>query len=267
MQNRHKDRKQYFVELANTAREYYMDYLSQYKKLDSNARILEIGCGEGGNLLPFSELGCYVYGLDIDPAKIEHANAYYPEYNKTGAPYKFECLNFIDAVKPDKEEDKFDIVLIHDVIEHIEPPYKASFFENAKAYMKSDGIIFFAFPVWQMPYGGHQQICGSKLTQLPFIHLLPTSLYKWLLEKKNEPEGRINELLSIVKSQMTPERFMQLSEQTGFKVKDAQFWFINPHYKQKFGLKPRKMWKWVASIPYVRNPFATSVWYLIGNRE
>ncbi len=264
MQKRHHNREQYFVELANTAREYYIDYLKQFKQLTGNERILEIGCGEGGNLLPFSELGCTVYGLDIDTVKIENANKFYPKYNKTNAEAKFECLNFIDAEKPSSEEERYDIVLIHDVIEHIEPSFKATFIDNAKSYLKKDGLMFIAFPVWQMPYGGHQQICTTKLTQLPFIHLLPTCIYNWLLKTMKEDDNRRNELLSIVRCQMTPEKMFKLTKEIGFEVKDQLFWFINPHYKQKFGLKPRKMWKWLASIPYVRNPFATSMWVLIG---
>lgn len=263
MQKRHQDRKQYFVELACTAREYYIDYLNHFKRLTGKERVLEIGCGEGGNLLPFSELGCEVYGLDIDPAKIENANKFYPEFNTKGSPARFECLNFIEAAKPQTEAERYDVVLIHDVIEHIEPPYKQSFIENAKCYLKQDGLMFIAFPVWQMPFGGHQQICGSFISKMPFIHLLPTGLYKWLLGANHEPEGRISELLSIVRSQMTPEAFDRLSQQAGFLVCDRLFWFINPHYKQKFGLKPRKMWKWLAAIPYIRNFAATSLWVLI----
>lgn len=263
MQKRHQDRKQYFIELANTARNFYIDYLNQQRKLTGTERVLEIGCGEGGNLLPFSELGCTVYGLDIDTAKIENAEKFYAEFNTKGSPAKFECLDFTTAKKPESEEERYDIILIHDVIEHIEPPYKKSFFENAKCYLKKDGLLFFAFPVWQMPYGGHQQICSSKLSQLPFLHLLPTCLYKWILTKCGEPEDRINELLSIVRSQMTPELFKRLSSETGFETCEELYWFINPHYKQKFGLSPRKMWKWFASIPYIRNFATTSFWALV----
>ena len=47
MQTRHIDRERYFNELASTSREFYIDYLKRFKNIDSNTRILEIGCGEG----------------------------------------------------------------------------------------------------------------------------------------------------------------------------------------------------------------------------
>lgn len=50
MQQRHLNRKQYFSELANTAQTFYMEYLNTYIKLTPDTRVLEIGCGEGGNL-------------------------------------------------------------------------------------------------------------------------------------------------------------------------------------------------------------------------
>lgn len=62
MQQRHHNRRQYFCELANTAREFYLDYLCPYVSLTPEMRVLEIGCGEGGNLLPFAEAGCTVTG-------------------------------------------------------------------------------------------------------------------------------------------------------------------------------------------------------------
>ena len=56
MQQRHLDRWQYFNELANTSRKYYIDYLKSFLPITSDTKVLEIGCGEGGNLLPFAEL-------------------------------------------------------------------------------------------------------------------------------------------------------------------------------------------------------------------
>ena len=57
MQKRHTDRKMYFHDLEITSKEFYISYLSTFKELTSKSRILEVGCGEGGNLVPFAQLG------------------------------------------------------------------------------------------------------------------------------------------------------------------------------------------------------------------
>lgn len=54
MQKRHTDRKVYFRELEITSKEFYIGYLSDFTELTPKSRILEVGCGEGGNLVPFA---------------------------------------------------------------------------------------------------------------------------------------------------------------------------------------------------------------------
>ena len=80
MQQRHLNRKQYFCELANTTRTFCMGYLSTHFKLTPDTRVLEIGCGEGGNLLPFAEQGCKVTGIDICEERINEARTFFTEY-------------------------------------------------------------------------------------------------------------------------------------------------------------------------------------------
>ena len=65
MQERQKNRKLYFEELSITSKKYYIPYISKFKKIKEGMNILEIGCGDGGNLLPFAELGCSTTGVDI----------------------------------------------------------------------------------------------------------------------------------------------------------------------------------------------------------
>ena len=77
MQLRHSNRLQYFNELANSAREYYIDYLKKHIEISAKTRVLEIGCGEGGNLLPFAILGCKVKGIDISKTRIEQAREFF----------------------------------------------------------------------------------------------------------------------------------------------------------------------------------------------
>ena len=216
MQERHQNRKQYFCELAKTSKDYYLDYLRPYITLTPQTRVLEIGCGEGGNLLPFAELGCEVKGVDICDGRIEQARAFFAEFGQKGT---FECENFIEAEKPQDEAEKFDLVLVHDVIEHIEPPYKETFVGNIRPLLKRNGLVFFGFPAWQMPFGGHQQICQSKLlSHLPWFHLLPAFMYKGLLKLFHERESAINELLDIKQCKCPIERFERVikdSPETG----------------------------------------------------
>lgn len=260
MQERHQNRRQYFIELANTAREYYIDYLRPYKQLGPGTRVFEIGCGEGGNLLPFAELGCEVVGVDLAQSRVDQAKDFFASF---GQPGTFFCRNFIEADKPQTEEERFDIVLIHDVIEHIEPPYKPTFFTHILPFLKQDGIVFFGFPAWQNPFGGHQQIIKGFASKTPYIHVLPNPLYRGLLRMSGASDSAVGELMSIKRSQMPVEKFERLAREAGYDILDRTLWLINPHYKQKFHLKPRLLWPAFAAIPYLRNYYTTSAFYLL----
>ena len=260
MQQRHLNRYKYFQELANTAREYYINYLQQYISITPYSRVLEIGCGEGGNLLPFAELECYVKGIDISQTRIEQAKDFFEEEKQQGI---FICQNFINTPIPQSDNERFDIILIHDVIEHIEPQYKQAFISHIKHYINPNGIIFFGFPAWQNPFGGHQQITRGFASKLPFIHLLPNPFYRGVLKLSKVPQNAIDELMSIKRSQMPIEKFEQLASICGYCITNRSLWFINPHYRQKFGLKPRRVWNWASHIPYFRNFYTTSAFYLL----
>ena len=260
MQKRHSDRRQYFLELANTSRDYYIDYIKTFKEIPPSF-ILEIGCGEGGNLLPFAEIGCNIKGLDISPLRIEQARSFFEEFS---TPADLTCTDFLQMSAPEDDAGKYDIILMHDVIEHIELPLKRAFIAHMKKFVKPDGLLFIAFPAWQMPFGGHQQICHSKVcATLPFTHLLPTPWYRSYLKVFGEGQACIDELLSIKRSKMTIEAFESLCREAGLKVLDRTLWFINPHYKQKFGLPALRLRAPLSSLYYFRNFLSTSCFYLL----
>ncbi len=164
MQARHNNRQQYFKEQSETSKKYYIPYIQRHHAIGEGMSVLEIGCGEGGNLLPFAESGCNVTGVDIAAHRIEEARTFFEAKQAEG---KFIAENIFNL----KElENSFDIILCHDVIEHIDS--KKVFLANLRRYMKPQGVVFMAFPAWQMPFGGHQQICRSRfLSHLPFFHL------------------------------------------------------------------------------------------------
>lgn len=260
MQSRHTDRERYFQELVETSRKYYIGYVKKHKPIDETIRILEIGCGEGGNLLPFAELKASVLGVDMSGERIKQAEAF---FQNSGTEGTFRCVDFLMMPLPSSTE-LFDIILVHDVIEHIEPHLKKDFISRIKLFLKEEGIIFFRFPAWHMPFGGHQQICRSSIcSKVPFTHLLPTVLYKKYLSVFNESNSCIEELLSIKRSRMTIEKFETLCRRLGYKVLDRTLWFINPHYEVKFNLPSIKLNRVFTYLYYLRNYLSTSCFYII----
>ena len=55
MQKRHTDRESYFGEQSQTSKNYYIPYIKEVIGHIPD-KVLEVGCGEGGNLLPFAKM-------------------------------------------------------------------------------------------------------------------------------------------------------------------------------------------------------------------
>ena len=79
MQKRHSDRLAYFEDSACTAREFYLPYVEKFHRVGKGVSVLEVGCGEGGNLLPFAERGCEVTGVDLSVTRIVQAEAFFEQ--------------------------------------------------------------------------------------------------------------------------------------------------------------------------------------------
>lgn len=258
MQERHKNRKNYFEEQSQTSRKYYIPYIeSTAGQLPE--KVLEVGCGEGGNLLPFAEAGCKVVGVDIADSRIRQAQTFFSDNKQDGTFIASDifCLKSLDKT--------FSLILIHDVIEHIQD--KRHFLSGLKEYLSPDGVVFIAFPAWQMPFGGHQQIARKRtVSHLPFIHLIPYTFYKWFLKLCGETEDIVKELLSIKKTRCSIEIFKKAARESGYNIISEQLYLINPHYDIKFGLQPRKLNKAISRIPYLRNFFSTSCFYCLKSK-
>lgn len=263
MQKRHLNRRLYFREQISTSEKYYSGYLSPYVCLTPHSRVLEVGCGEGGNLVPFAQKGCYTYGIDMAGCRIEQAKNYFKEMDLRAV---FLSEDFLSTTPPTNEEVKFDVILLHDVIEHIER--KRKLLDQLKSFLKKDGVVFVGFPAWRMPYGGHQQICKSFLcSHLPYLHLLPGFFYRNFLKICGEPPGTIKELMYLRKSRMDINQFEILVKGNGFISLQRTLWLINPHYEQKFGLRPLRMPDWFSKLDYVRDFLSTSCWYILKMKE
>lgn len=239
------------------AEEYVIPFIQQAKGLKQGYRVLEIGCGEGGVLAAFIKINCIGVGVELHESRLQLAKELLKdeiEQNK---------ITFIasDIYNVTEQElgGKFDLIILKDVIEHIHDQKKL--LQKLHDLLVADGVIFFGFPPWQMPFGGHQQMCKSKfLSKLPYYHLFPRPFYKWVLKSFGEPT---EDLLEIKDTGISIERFEKIVKQTNYKVIDKTHYLINPIYKYKFGLNARKQFPILQNIPYIRDYFTTCVYYLI----
>jgi 2-polyprenyl-3-methyl-5-hydroxy-6-metoxy-1,4-benzoquinol methylase len=253
----HTDRKRYFDIQVLNAEKYVIPFIEERFTIQPGMRVLEIGCGEGGVLKAFANKGCKGVGVELDLPRVEDAKRFLAEDIATGK------LQFVtkDIYKVDIETElkgKFDIVVLKDVIEHIHD--QPRLIGWMRQFLNPGGIIFFGFPPWQMPFGGHQQMARSKISRLPYIHLLPRSLYRWLLRTKKEP---VADLMEIRDTRISIERFERICREQGYEVVHFRHYLLNPIYEWKFGWKPRKQNAVIRSVPWIRNFFTSCVYYII----
>jgi 2-polyprenyl-3-methyl-5-hydroxy-6-metoxy-1,4-benzoquinol methylase len=258
MQKRHTNPLRYLNEQIASTQKYVLPYINQIKPIAAGMQVLEIGCGEGGNLKPFLDEGCICTGVDFSTPKIEKGKAYYAEHQYA------QNITLIseDIYKTTEFQARFDLIIVRDVIEHIHDQDK--FMGLMKTLMAPTGVAFFAFPPWQNPFGGHQQICENKLlSAMPYYHLLPATIYKALLKGLGESDGKIGGLLEIKETGISLENFEKLLAKNGYVQLKRTLYFINPNYEIKFGLKPRILNGLLAKIPYFKNFVTTCGYYLI----
>ncbi|HOW25518.1 MAG TPA: class I SAM-dependent methyltransferase [Bacteroidales bacterium] len=258
MQERHTNRQQYFQEQVYTTSQYVIPFIREVFPPGNNTTVLEIGCGEGGNLKPFLDMGCRVTGIDISESRITLARSFLddPDYK--------DRLELIANDIYDVHEPfiKFDLIILRDVIEHIHN--QKWFMSYLKRFLRPGGMVFIAFPPWYNPFGGHQQVCRNRiLSKLPYVHLMPSFCYRKLLKAFGENDATIQGLMEVKETGLSIERFERILKQDGYRIVKMQHYLINPNYEIKFRMKPRKQNRLIAAIPFVSDFLTTSSYYLV----
>lgn len=260
MQERHTNRKKYFEEQGITTSKYVIPYIESIKKITADSQVMEIGCGEGGNLNPFLSKNCQVIGIELLYGQYSRAIEFYQDH-----PLRHN-LKLIHAdiyqINPDTLP-AFDIIFMKDVIEHI--PDQLRFLNFLRQFLKPDGIIFFGFPPWRMPFGGHQQVCNSILSKVPYFHILPAPLYRRILHWFGESEAAIQDFLEVKSTGLSIQRFHDIIRQNNYKILKETFWFINPNYEIKFGLSPRVLPSWLR-VPWLVDFYTTALYAVISKK-
>ncbi len=106
--------------------------------------VLEIGAGCGKNLEFLRSKGFSVEGIDIDPAAVEFS------HRKNLAVEK-------KSVENHSFKKKYDLVLMMDVLEHIEKDGECV--RRLAGGIKKGGHLYLTVPAFQFMYGPHDMLC------------------------------------------------------------------------------------------------------------
>ena len=250
-----KWRQQYQV-----TRNHIIPFIQNAHSLKPDSKILEIGCGEGGVLKAFTDQGFRCYGIDITAGRIEQAKRFFKKEIDDGL-VSFYTSDIHDSKSLDFVRGQIDLIILKDTIEHIFDQVRI--LRALHQYLKQGGALFFAFPPWYNPFGGHQQLADSFLRYVPWFHMLPRSLYQKVLQLGGESEARVNVLLDIYDTRLSIAKFEKLLRMTGWSILARRFYLFNPIYEYKFGIKGRRQFRWLARLPFVRDFLSTGVYYLV----
>lgn len=257
----HKDKQRYFDYQYWTARDYILPFVAEFLSEQKPLQVLEIGCAEAGVLKAFVEQGHSCTGIELSEYRLADARIFLKEAYQ-GGQIRFVNKNIYDIRVEEDLGTQYDLILLKDVIEHI--PNQGQVLAKMKDFLKPGGLIFFGFPPWQMPFGGHQQICDSRfLRYLPWFHMLPADIYRKILNIFGEQETIIQELMDIKSTGISIETFERFVTENQFQILKKKFFLTNPIYQYKFGWKPIEQWSVLASIPHLRNFFTTAAYYVV----
>lgn len=231
----HKSIEARFRQQVDNAATYLIPFLEEGIKIEPGLKVMEIGCGEGGVLLPFVQRGASVVGVDLAAQRVENARQLLAEHIETGQAV-FHVQNVYEDAFAERYAGAFDLILLKDTIEHI--PEQEKFIPYLKQFLKQEGKIFFGFPPWYMPFGGHQQICSNKvLGLLPYYHLLPRPLYRGILKLGNESERTIEDLMEIKDTGISLDRFERIMRKDAWQIEARTIFLFNPIYRYKLDRK------------------------------
>ena len=140
-----------------------LNLIREYVPLE-NRRILDVGCGLGMYVEKFRRFSNDVYGVDVDPEKVQKAQEKLPNISLAPA----EELPFKDR--------GFDVVLLHEVIEHVVDDQRT--ISEAVRCLDVGGHIVIYAPNRLYPFETHGYFFRGQyhFGLLPLVNYLPDPL-------------------------------------------------------------------------------------------
>ena len=224
----------YWAYQYRLATSYYIPLLNAHGFRIEAKRILDIGCGLGGFPAAMADKGAAeCVGIEID-TDIRRPNS----DNRPNLKYVLEDITSKDALE--KVGTDYDLIVLHDVIEHVPLVKKEQFLSALKQFCRHSTLILVTFPPFYSPFGLHQQsLLKSKLRIVPFLGWLPLGSLKPILKLLGEDANASDLLQEIKDSRMTIRSFKRILTRLGYSIEFEQYYLVRPTHEIRYGWRTR----------------------------
>ena len=245
--------EKHLIEQKLHTKNYLIPYFrSQFPEFDQ-MNILEVGCAEGGFVEALNDESIHISGIELVEGRVKIANETNPELDITVG-------DITDTKLVDRFAEKFDLVVIRDVIEHV--PDKEAAFQNLNKLLKPNGFLYITFPPRFSAFAGHQQTGKSILRVVPFLHFLPRFILRFLGNRFNERKSTIEHILENYDIGISVRRFINLFKANEFIPVVKGYFLLRPIFKTRFG---SKIWRF-PNVLFFRE-FALGCEYLLKKKS
>lgn len=248
----------YFDYQMRVAREELLPWLRARMRLDG-AKVADFGCHAGGTIavLRESEVDAAL-GVEINAAVVEASPL-----------VQDECFRIVvgDLTALDDAAASFDLVLLHDVLEHVVDC--DSVLDIVRRSLRPGGRAFVSFPPYWAAFGGHQFLASGPARHVPYVHYLPDSVFRRLIRPSDNEymsgSDSLDDIISVRRTRLSLDRAERAFARAGLVPVDRELFVLRPEFKIRYGL-PIMAAGALGRVRGVREVLVNGAFYLLGAR-
>ncbi|MCS7177053.1 MAG: class I SAM-dependent methyltransferase [Candidatus Kapabacteria bacterium] len=221
--------------------------------------VAEIGCAEAGVLMAFVLAGAKAaLGTDIAASRLHAARLI---ADRANIEVELSLHDVLQDPIPERWQGQYELILLRDVLEHLEDPAEA--LRRLRTLLRAGGFVFITFPPYPSPYGGHQHLLKTFWGKLPYIHLLPDSLFEHLIASGQEPDR--SEVHRLRRIRLSLPTMLQIAKSAGYRIVAEEHYLLRPVFRYRFGrfLPTPRITPLARRIPSLAQYFCMEAGYLL----
>ena len=206
-----------------------LHYIPLFKDWGVNVKgkkVLDVGCGDGGFTTAIADAGAKCTGVEVRDFG----------WNSENPNLRFIQQDILAEEAAEKIGNDYDIIILRDVIEHIDLKVKHEFMLALQKFTTSSGILLMTFPPFYSPFGLHQQtFLSSFLRKVPYLGWIPGPILHLLISLLGESEKARADVREIRDCRMTIGRFKRMLKRLEYSIDKEKYFLIRPSHELRYG--------------------------------